>query len=138
VLDAYLADTSAWNRSGAESVRERWSELVIRGRVAMCSPVRLELLYSARAPDDFAALDRALGSLPQLELDRSAVERAHDVQARLASASQHRSAPAIDLYVAAIAEVSEVILLHYDRHFDLIAKVTGQPAEWIAPRGTVD
>jgi hypothetical protein len=30
------------------------------------------------------------------------------------------------------------ILLHYDRHFDAIARVTGQPGEWIARRGSLD
>jgi len=28
--------------------------------------------------------------------------------------------------------------LHYDADFDLIAGVTGQPTEWIVPRGSVD
>ena len=40
--------------------------------------------------------------------------------------------------VAAIAEVGGVTILHYDRHFDAIARVTGQTAEWLAVRGTVD
>jgi predicted nucleic acid-binding protein len=44
----------------------------------------------------------------------------------------------VDLLVAAIAESNEVTLVHYDRHFDAIAKVTGQPTEWIAPRGSLD
>jgi predicted nucleic acid-binding protein len=138
VLVEYLADTSAWNRSGAAAVSERWSELVLGDRIATCSPVRLELLYSARSPADYGALDRALDSLPELPLDSAALRRAHEVQARLASASQHRGAPVIDLYVAATAELNGAILLHYDRHFDAIARVTGQPAEWIAPRGTID
>ena len=29
-------------------------------------------------------------------------------------------------------------LLHYDRHFDAIARVTGQPTEWLARRGSLD
>jgi hypothetical protein len=29
------------------------------------------------------------------------------------------------------------VLLHYDRDFDLIAAITGQPAEWIVPAGSV-
>ena len=28
-------------------------------------------------------------------------------------------------------------MLHYDDDFDLIAEVTGQPMEWVVPRGTV-
>jgi len=31
-----------------------------------------------------------------------------------------------------------VRVLHYDRDFDLIAEVTGQPVEWVVPYGTAD
>jgi hypothetical protein len=29
-------------------------------------------------------------------------------------------------------------LLHYDRHLDVIARTTGQPAQWLAKRGSLD
>jgi predicted nucleic acid-binding protein len=44
----------------------------------------------------------------------------------------------VDLLIAAIAEVHEATLLHYDRHFDAIDRVTGQPMEWLARRGSLD
>ena len=44
----------------------------------------------------------------------------------------------IDLLVAGVAEASGAILLHYDQHFDAIARVTGQPTEWLARRGSLD
>jgi len=28
-------------------------------------------------------------------------------------------------------------VLHYDADFELIAEVTGQPVEWVVPRGSV-
>jgi hypothetical protein len=31
-----------------------------------------------------------------------------------------------------------VTLLHYDRHFELIASATGLRTEWLARRGTLD
>jgi len=39
--------------------------------------------------------------------------------------------------IAAAAEQSGLILLHYDADFDLISRVTGQPCEWVVPAGTV-
>jgi hypothetical protein len=39
---------------------------------------------------------------------------------------------------AANAEVNGTTLLHYDRHFDAIGRVTGQPMEWLARRGSLD
>jgi predicted nucleic acid-binding protein len=139
VTQTYLADTSAWRRSGATAeVYEHWSGLVLDGRLGTCSPVRLELLYSARGPTDYAALDHDLRQLPALAFDSRAMTRAEVVQALLSARSQHRAPTPADLYIAAIAEVNDAVLLHYDRHFDAIARVTGQPAEWIAPRGSLD
>ena len=84
------------------------------------------------------ALSDDLPGLTELALDDRAVARAEEVQALLAETSQHRAARAADLYIAAVAELNEAIVLHYDRHFDAISAVTGQPAEWIAPRGSLD
>ncbi|GAA3377522.1 hypothetical protein GCM10020367_53510 [Streptomyces sannanensis] len=44
----------------------------------------------------------------------------------------------MDLMVAATAELSDLTILHYDADFETIAKATGQPHRWIAPRGSVD
>jgi predicted nucleic acid-binding protein len=137
-VTAFLADTTAWSRSASPSVYERWSELLSAGRLALCSPVRLELLYSARDPADYERLAYDLDQLPRLAFDRRAAVRAEGVQALLASHSQHRGPAPVDLLIAAIAETNEATLLHYDRHFDAIARVTGQSAEWVAPRGTLD
>jgi predicted nucleic acid-binding protein len=49
----------------------------------------------------------------------------------------HRSVPIPDLVLGAVAERHGLTLLHYDQDFDSIAEVTGQPAHWIVPRGTV-
>ena len=42
-----------------------------------------------------------------------------------------------DLLIAAAAELAELPVLHYDRHFELIAEVTGQPVRAIAPLGSL-
>ena len=136
---AFLVDTSAWNRSTATAeLTTRWTDLVASERVVLCPPVRLELLLSARGPADYRTFAEELDGLPSCPLSRRAIDRTSDVQALLAEQSQHRGPSAVDLYIAAIAEVNELTLIHYDRHLDAIARVTGQPAEWIAPRGTLD
>jgi predicted nucleic acid-binding protein len=40
--------------------------------------------------------------------------------------------------VAATAERFSLVVLHYDADYDRIAELTGQPAEWVVPRGTAD
>ena len=135
----YLADTSAWNRSGRNlRTALRWSDLLAGRELGMCVPVALELLYSARSPTEYARRAFELSRLPQLPLDAQASSAAARTQALLASKSQHRSAAPADLLIAAIAEANGATLLHYDRHFDAIVRVTGQLAEWIAPRGSLD
>ena len=42
-----------------------------------------------------------------------------------------------DLLIAAAAERAELAVLHYDRHFELIAEVTGQPVRALAPLGSI-
>jgi len=132
----YLADTSAWHRSGAAF--DRWADLVARGELAICVPVALELAYSARGARDFAVLQDRLAGLPMLPLDEEASAAASEMQSALVARAQHRGPRPMDLLIAAIARIQDAILLHYDRHFDAIARVTGQPMEWLARRGSLD
>jgi predicted nucleic acid-binding protein len=132
----YLADTSAWHRSGR--IADRWSELIEADAIALCTPVRLELLYSARNAADHLALDEHLHRFRHLAIDPRVEEAAVRGQAALAAGSHHRGPKPVDLLIAAVAEAHDVTLLHYDRHFDLIASATGQKTEWVAPRGTLD
>jgi predicted nucleic acid-binding protein len=43
-----------------------------------------------------------------------------------------------DLLIAATAEAANLAILHYDAGFDLIASVTSQACQWIAPAGSID
>jgi hypothetical protein len=61
-------------------------------------------------------------------------DRAVEVQLALAERGHHRAASIPDLLVAAIAERSELTVLHVDKDFDLIADVTGQPVERLVER----
>lgn len=134
-MSVYLADTSAWRRSGA--VGDRWDDLLAAGDVAICGPVALELGYSSRNARDHTTLLDLLAGLPELPLDERAGAAAKEMQSALAMRAQHRGPQPMDLLIAAIAKVHGATLLHYDRHFDAIARVTGQPMEWLARRGTL-
>ena len=134
----YLADTSAWRRSHAnDSIALRWADLLARHELAVCAPLQLELLYSARGPADYSALRQEISGLFNLPATPDAEAVALGTQQALAAKSQHRGPKPMDVLIAAIADVHGAVMLHYDRHFDLIARVTGQPAEWLAPRGSL-
>jgi predicted nucleic acid-binding protein len=135
-LTRYLADTSAWHRSGR--VPDRWSDLIEENDLALCMPVQLELLYSARGGAEYHALEDDLRGFPHLEIDERVEAAALDTQRALATRGQHRGPTPVDLLIAAVAQIHDLALLHYDRHFDVIARATGQEAEWLARRGTLD
>ena len=70
-------------------------------------------------------------------MDQTVLDRAVEIQDALADGSQQRGAKIADLLIAAAAEAAELVVLHYDHDYDLIASVSRQPTEWIVPAGTV-
>jgi predicted nucleic acid-binding protein len=69
----------------------------------------------------------------RVPVDDRAYDRASRVQVLLTERGQHRSAGAVDLVVAATAELQGLTLLHRDRDFECIAAVTGQALQWYGP-----
>lgn len=111
--------------------------LLLGGRIATCGIVDLELLYSAPSPATYRQLAELLRSLPRVPVTKSAVDRALEVQSLLADKAQHRSVPLPDLLIAACAEAAGLTVLHYDADYGRIAELTGQPVQWVVPRGSV-
>jgi predicted nucleic acid-binding protein len=97
----------------------------------------MELLWSARDPRDFDDIVSDLAALPRLDADRPVWDRAVEVWRELVRRGKHRQVPQNDLVIAATAELARVPVCHYDRHFEVIAEVTGQPVRAIAPLGTL-
>ena len=137
-MPTFLADKSALARRQTRAeVREALDPLLLEGEVATCGIIDLELLYSATSPTTYKALADALRGMPRVALDEATVERALQVQGKLAQRSQHRSVPLPDLLIAACAENAGLTVLHYDADFERISELTKQPVQWIVPRGSV-
>ena len=134
-----LADTSVYHRAGLPDVSHLWREGLIADRIAVTPPVRLEVLYSAQSAADYERTAMRLNALRQVPCGQDAMERALEVQHRLARkhALHHRRVSLPDLLIAAAAELAGVTVWHYDSDYDRIAEVTGQPTEWIVPRGSI-
>ena len=109
------------------------------GGIGMCDVVLFELLVTTRDKDELVAMREELASLPSFAIGPRVWRRALDVLELLARKGplHHRRIPLPDLLVAAAAERAEVPVLHYDRHFEQIAEVTGQPVRAIAPLGSL-
>jgi predicted nucleic acid-binding protein len=138
VRTLYLADTSAYavaRRIAAAETRLR--RLAADGVLATFVTVDLELGYSARDPREHQGISRVRGQLVQLACTDEIAARARQVQALMATTSQHRAAGVMHLLTAAAAEQYGASVLHYDADFDHIAAVTGQAVDWIVPRGSL-
>ena len=134
----FLADKSALVRLDREPVAQRLGPLIEAGLVATCGIVELEVLFSARDSGEYEAIhdDRRLG-YERLPMPDEVWDRAIEVQRQLAERSAHRSVKIPDLLLAATAERHAVVVVHYDKDFDVIAEITGQPTEWVVPPGSV-
>jgi predicted nucleic acid-binding protein len=134
----YIADRSALARLNQPTVFSMLGPLIDAGLVATCAVIEFEVLWSTRSPPEFEAVrvDRSLG-YEWLATEDSDWRRALDVQQQLWADGKMRAVPLPDLLIAAVAERHRVTVLHYDADYDLIAATTGQPAEWVVPRGSI-
>ncbi|TMR98091.1 PIN domain nuclease [Nonomuraea basaltis] len=134
----YLLDKSALARIRTSDVIAKALHPLYAARVvATCSVIDLEVLYSAR---DFGHYQRILHAQRQcitLPVDEEVQRRALEVQRQLVVVSHHRGIGPNDLLIAACAEVHGATVLHYDRDFDVISEVTGQPTLWVVPPGSI-
>ena len=133
----YIADKSALARMKHPAVAAVLSPLLIGGAVVTCGVIELEVLFSARTHADLVATRTRRKALPFVDISQADFERAIDVLEALAESGQHRAAGIPDLLIAAVAERNSLTVLHYDKDFDLIAKVTGQATQWVVPAGSV-
>jgi len=134
----HLADTSALARLRHEPVAAVLGPMIEAGLIATCGVIEFELGWAARSSSEFDELraDRDAG-YEWLPAQNEDWRRALDVQADLWRSGQIRAVGFPDLLIAAVAERERVTVLHYDSDYDLIAKVTAQPVQWVVPRGTV-
>ena len=135
----YLIDNSALVRVAHPVVQRAWTGILEAGMVGVCPVTELEFRYSSRSLEDYE-IDRDLMAdlYAWFDIPDSAWRRAAEVQYEMVRRGTHRSAGLPDLVLAATAETHGLTVLHYDADYDTIAEVTGQPTEWIAPRGSAN
>lgn len=135
----WLVDKSVLARVDIPTVADAVLPRVQAGQVGVALVTELEVGYSARSGSDYdATRQNLLDLLIPVAMPLRAEERARELQRDLVLRRQHRGVSVPDLVLAAIADIEELTLLHYDADFDLISSITGQPAEWVVPRGSID
>ena len=134
----YLADKSALARLRHPEVTAALAPLLLAGEVGTCSVIELEILYSARNAADLAATRATRAQAFTLFTTTQAdFDRAMDVMEQLARRGLHRSVGIPNLLIAAVAERNNLTIIHDDAEFEFVTAVTGQPMQWVVPRGTI-
>ena len=130
-MTTWLIDKSALTRLHLAGDAEEWTSRIQRGLVRISTVTRLEVGYSARTAADHRALrtEPPIVSMPVEYLTPRIEDRAVEIQAELAKRGQHRGPSIPDLLIAATAELAQLVVLHVDKDFELIAKVTKQKIE---------
>jgi predicted nucleic acid-binding protein len=127
----WLIDKSALVRLGDSPDSEEWASRIERGLVRITTVTRLEIGYSARsaAQARMAFSTPPISAMPVEYLMPAIEDRALEVQLMLAGKGHHRAPSIPDLLIAATAELAGLSVLHLDKDFDLIGKLTGQASE---------
>ncbi|MFF3328950.1 PIN domain nuclease [Streptomyces sp. NPDC002888] len=136
--DLYLIDKSALARWTKPSVKEVLKPLHERFLLAVCQPTEYQMIHSARDSSEATRISTWLHAFDYLRTDDDVFTRALEIQRRARNAGFHRALSLPDLLIAATAELHRRTVLHYDGDFDMIASLTGQPAEWVVPPGSAD
>jgi predicted nucleic acid-binding protein len=127
----WLIDKSALVRLSVSPDAEKWISRIDRGLVRIATVTILEVGFSARSADDLRARLRRppVAAMPVENATPRIEARAVEIQASLAGLGHHRAPSVPDLIIAAIAELAGLVVLHVDKDFELIARVTQQPTE---------
>jgi predicted nucleic acid-binding protein len=135
----FLIDTSAAMRIQHPKMRESWGPAVQQGRIGMCDPTQSEVLVSARSADEVERMSRRIGDVYAWRgVPDDAWQRIRELQFNLARAGCHRSAGVIDLLVVVTALHHGLTVLHYDRDFETVARLTDLETCWLAEPGSID
>jgi predicted nucleic acid-binding protein len=133
----YVIDTSVLVRLTQAPVRAVVEPLVLAGSVARCTLTDLELGAVARSEVHWDTVAASLAVFDAIEVTMADLRRALQVQ-RLLAERHGRGRKIPTLVAAAVGERAGATLLHYDRDFELIARVTGQAHRWVVRSGSVD
>ena len=132
-------DTSVLILRERDPAAQRWLEQRLHAdAIAICDYVAMEYLVGARNGQEYDRIRDALDACVRIAIEPGDWRRAFEVQRHLAhqTGGGQRAVKIPDLLIAAAAERAGHPLVHYDRDYDRIAAITGQPTSWIVPAGT--
>jgi predicted nucleic acid-binding protein len=105
--------------------------------VLVCDLVILELTRLAPNATRAKEVAERLASFESLPMPAALWSRARQVQISLTANGDHRRVPPVDLLIGCAAEAAEVPLVHYDRDYERIARVSALQHRWLLRDGVL-
>jgi predicted nucleic acid-binding protein len=135
-----LLDTGVWTwaRDRRFPQLASWfNAQVSAGRVLVCDLVILEL--TRLTPNEIRAREvtKRLDAFQSVPMPAKLWRRARELQVALAANGDHRRVPPVDLLIGCAAETASVPLVHYDRDYERLARVSALEHHWLMPDGTL-
>jgi predicted nucleic acid-binding protein len=129
-----LADTTVWIhflRGSGIQFQERLVPLIIADRLAITPVIIMEILRGSKSLREYDKLSKDLAALRCFDVSAKVWERA----CRLGYALRRKglNAPLTDTLIAAVAQEHNALLLHDDRHYEMIASITPLKHEYLRP-----
>jgi|ERR1700722_10001814 len=135
-----LFDTGAWTWARDRRFPElaSWfNAQVASGFVLVCDVVVLELVRLTPNESRAREVSGRLGAFEFVEMGAELWKRAREMQSLLSASGDHRRVPPIDLLIGAAAERADVPLVHYDRDYERLARISGPKQRWLVPDGAL-
>jgi predicted nucleic acid-binding protein len=129
-----LWDTSALILAARDpAVSPALADALASDEVAITEPILIEYLNGARNIAEYARFDESLRAVRLLSTEPEDWQRALAVHRILAEtgAGHQRSVRLVDLIVAAVAERHGYPVAHFDRDYERVSGLTGQPTRWV-------
>ena len=121
----YLVDTSVWIEVFARPARVQLESVVHLDEVVTCLPIMQEVLQGFRDESAFRIAREAMHAFPLVEapLETAVFDEAVDLY-RMARRIGITVRSSVDCLIAVCAIRNDLTLLHHDRDFDRIARIS--------------
>ncbi len=129
-----LADTSVWIpflRGSGVQFQERLVPLIMADRLATTPVIIMEILTGAKSEKEYDKLNKDLAALRCFDVSGKQWQSA----CKLGYTVRHKgiSVPLTDTLIASVALENNALLLHNDRHYEMIASITSLKHEYLKP-----
>ena len=122
-MDKVIIDSSAWIESfkpeGDKALGSVVRELILGGQVLLPGIIRVELLRGAKNIKEYKYLSDILKGVKKLPVPEDFWERLGEFSFSLFR--KGLAVPLVDTYIGLLCIEHKALILHRDRHFDMIA-----------------